>query len=125
MVCIAQVILNDLLQHELICPYHQFFRAVQRDLTGMIPGQHRGSLHHTAQKFRHIELLPGQCHITRFQLVQIQQALHDMIHLFRFINNDIAVEIPAVRIVIRDPVLQPLGIPLNQRNRRLQFMRYI
>ena len=118
---VAQIVLQHLLQHKLVSPHPKLLRGGKRHLAVMIFSQDRGGLHHAADHFHKVKVLQSQLHLAGFNLSQVQQTFDDVIHLFRLVNDHVAVKVPALRVVV-DIILQSFGLALNQSNRRFQLM---
>ena len=84
-------------------------------------GQDRRRLDIILHQCRNVEAFHSHHIVAEFQLVQRQKLFHHVVHLRRFIHDDITVELSALRIII-DVLLQSFRIALDQSDGSLQFM---
>ena len=118
---VAYVIGHNFFCLKLVCPYikrlclikdHPGFFLLNHDI-------HSGK--NTFDQRSQVKTLHNCRIFSRFQLVQCEKVLNQLVHLGRLVNNNITIEIHALRIII-DILFQTLCISLYKSNRGFQLM---
>ena len=115
---IAHIVAYYLLCLEFIRPHIHWLLLPEDDLCLRLLGKDLHALDNASYKFRQIKPLEHDVFIAKLQLIQRQQILNHLVHLRRFIHDDVTVEFPAFRVFI-DSFPQPFRISLDQGDRRL------
>ena len=121
---ITHIVGDDFLDLEFISPDKNRILSVHRDLRSLLLKKQRHAGNNAPDQLRDIEPLHRHLFRAELELVQREQLADHIVHLGGLIDNNVAVEVPALRI-LRDIVLESLRIAGDQRDRRLQLMGHI
>ena len=118
---ITHIVRDDLFDLELISPHVDRLTDLERDSGSLLGNQETHPRDHTVDQGSQVEPLHHCLVISKLQLIKRQELFDHGIHFIRLVNDDIAVKLPALRIVC-NIILESLGVPGDQRDRRFQLM---
>ena len=115
--CIGKIVHQDFFDLEFIAPDIDLLRLIHMDGNAVLLRKKICGLQIIVHKCRDIKALHRNNIVAGFELVERQKLFDHVVHLRRFVHNDVAVKLPALRIGI-DVLQKSLRIALDQCDRR-------